>query len=59
MPQVIRERWHSSSHQQSDVLEKLIEGREELSLRHISRDWSVHKYPISDEEVAQYVKAYT
>src|SRR6266446_6158801 len=27
-------------------------------LRHIFRDWSVNKYPISDEEVAQYVKAY-
>jgi len=39
--------------------EKLIEGREEIYLRHIFRDWSVQKYPISDEEVAQYVKAYS
>jgi len=44
--------------QQDDVPEKLIEGPEEISLRHIVRDWSVYKYPIRDAEVAQYVKAY-
>ena len=59
MPQVVRERWHSYFHQQYDLPEKLIEGREEIYLRHIFRDWSVNKYPISDEEVAQYVKAYS
>ena len=59
MPQVVRERWHSYFHQQCDLPEKLIEGREEIYLRHIFRDWSENRYPISDEEVAQYVKAYT
>jgi pimeloyl-ACP methyl ester carboxylesterase len=58
-PQVVRERWHSYFHQQGDLPEKLIEGREEIYLRHIFRDWSVNKYPISDAEVAQYVKAYS
>ena len=58
-PAVIRERWHSYFHQQFDLPEKLIEGREEVYLRHIFRDWCVQKYPISDEEVAHYVKAYS
>jgi pimeloyl-ACP methyl ester carboxylesterase len=58
-PQVVRERWHSYFHQQYDLPEKLIEGREEIYLRHIFRDWSLNKYPISDEEVAHYVKAYS
>src|SRR5439155_19234468 len=59
MPQVVRERWHSYFHQQDDLPEKLIEGREEIYLRHIFRGWSVNKYPMSDEAVAQYVKAYS
>jgi len=41
MPQVVRERWHSYFHQQCDLPEKLIEGREEIYLRHIFRDWLV------------------
>ena len=59
VPSVIRERWHSYFHQQFDLPEKLIEGREEIYLRHIFRDWSVNKYILSDHEVAQYVKAYS
>ena len=55
----IRERWHSYFHQQFDLPEKLIEGREEIYLRHIFRDWCINKYPISDEDVAHYVKAYS
>ena len=58
-PQVIRERWHSYFHQQFDLPEKLIEGREEIYLRHIFRDWCINKYPLSDEEVGEYVRAYT
>ena len=58
-PPVIRERWHSYFHQQFDLPEKLIEGREEIYLRHIFRDWCINKYPLSDEEVAEYVRAYT
>ena len=58
-PAAIRERWHSYFHQQFDLPEKLIEGREEIYLRHIFRDWCINKYPISDEEVAHYVKAYS
>ena len=57
-PQVVRERWHSYFHQQFDLPEKLIEGREEIYLRHIFRDWCLNKCPIRDEEVAQYVTAY-
>jgi len=59
VPQVIRERWHSYFHQQFDLPEKLIEGREEIYLRHIFRDWSINKYILTDHEVAQYVKAYS
>ena len=58
-PAAIRERWHSYFHQQLDLPEKLIEGREEIYLRHIFRDWCINKYPISDEDVAHYVKAYS
>ena len=58
-PQVIRERWHSYFHQQFDLPEKLIEGREEIYLRHIFRDWTINKYPPSAEEVGEYVRAYS
>ena len=53
-PAVVRERWHSYFHQQFDLPEKLIEGREEVYLRHIFRDWTINKYPPSPEEVAEY-----
>ena len=58
-PSVIRERWHSYFHQQFDLPEKLIEGREEIYLRHIFRDWCINKYVLSDEEITEYVKAYS
>ena len=58
-PSVVRERWHSYFHQQFDLPEKLIEGREEVYLRHIFRDWTINKYPPSPEEVAEYVRAYS
>ena len=58
-PAVVRERWHSYFHQQSDLPEKLIEGREEVYLRHILRDWTVNKYPPTNEEIEEYVKAYS
>ena len=48
-PAVVRERWHSYFHQQFDLPEKLIEGREEIYLRHIFRDWTINKYPPSQE----------
>ena len=58
-PAVVRERWHSYFHQQFDLPEKLIEGREEVYLRHILRDWTINKYPPSPEVVAEYVRAYS
>ena len=58
-PAVVRERWHSYFHQQFDLPEKLIEGREEVYLRHIFRDWTINKYPPSPAEVAEYVRAYS
>ena len=58
-PSVVRERWHSYFHQQFDLPEKLIEGREEIYLRHIFRDWTINKYPPSQEEVDQYVRTYS
>ena len=58
-PAVVRERWHSYFHQQFDLPEKLIEGREEIYLRHIFRDWTINKYPPSPEEVQEYVRAYS
>lgn len=58
-PAVIRERWHVYFHQQLDLPEKLLEGKEEVYLWHILRDWSLNKYPVSEEELAQYVKAYS
>ena len=58
-PSVVRERWHSYFHQQFDLPEKLIEGREEVYLRHIFKDWTINKYPPSAAEVAEYVRAYS
>ena len=58
-PSVARERWHSYFHQQIDLPEKLIEGREEIYLRHIFKDWTINKYPPSVEEVDEYVRAYS
>ena len=58
-PAVVRERWHSYFHQQFDLPEKLIEGREEIYLRHIFRDWTINKYPPSLEDVQEYVRAYS
>ena len=58
-PEVVRQRWHSYFHQQFDLPEKLIEGREEIYLRHIFRDWTINKYPPSPEEIDQYVRAYS
>ena len=58
-PAVIRERWHSYFHQQPDLPERLVEGNVEAYLRHFLRDWSINKYLVSDEEVAEYVRAYS
>ena len=58
-PQVIRERWHSYFHQQPDLPERLVEGNVEAYLRHFLRDWSINKYTFTDEEVAEYVRAYS
>jgi len=58
-PSVVRERWHSYFHQQFDLPEKLIEGREEVYLRHIFKDWTTNKYPPSATEVSEYVRAYS
>lgn len=58
-PSVVRERWHSYFHQQFDLPEKLIEGREEIYLRHIFKDWTINKYPPSAAEVDEYVRAYS
>ena len=58
-PSVVRERWHSYFHQQFDLPEKLIEGREEVYLRHIFKDWTINKYPPGATEVAEYVRAYS
>ena len=58
-PEVIRDRWHAFFHQQPDLPERLVSGNVEWYLRHMFRDWSIHKYVFSDEEVAHYVKAYS
>ena len=58
-PPVIRERWHAYFHQQPDLPERLVEGNVEAYLRHFLRDWSVNKYVFTDEEVAEYVRAYS
>ena len=58
-PAVIRERWHSYFHQQSDLPERLVEGNVEAYLRHFLRDWSINKHLFTNEEVAEYVRAYS
>ena len=58
-PAVIRERWHVYFHQQFDLPEKLLEGKEEVYLWHILKDWSTSQYPVNEEELALYVKAYS
>jgi pimeloyl-ACP methyl ester carboxylesterase len=58
-PAVVRERWHSYFHQQFDLPEKLLEGREEIYLRHILRDWCINKYPLTQEVIDEYVKVYS
>ena len=59
VPSVVRERWHSYFHQQFDLPEKLLEGREEIYLRHILRDWCINKYPLTQEIIDEYVKVYS
>ena len=56
---VTRGRWHSYFHQQPDLPERLVEGNVEVYLRHFLRDWSVNKHLFSDDEVAEYVRAYS
>ena len=58
-PEAVRDRWHAFFHQQPDLPERLVEGNVEAYLRHFLRDWSVNKYLFSDEEVAEYVRAYS
>ena len=58
-PAVVRERWHSYFHQQFDLPEKLLEGREEIYLRHILRDWCINKYPLTQEIIDEYVRVYS
>ena len=58
-PSVVRERWHSYFHQQFDLPEKLLEGREEVYLRHIMRDWTINKYPLTQEVIDEYVRVYS
>ena len=59
VPSVVRERWHSYFHQQFDLPEKLLEGREEIYLRHILRDWTINKYPLTQEVIDEYVRVYS
>ena len=58
-PEVVRERWHSYFHAQPDLPERLVGSDVEAYLRHMFRDWSINKYLFTDEEVAEYVKAYS
>ena len=58
-PSVASERWHALFHQQPDLPERLVEGNVEAYLRHFYRDWSINKYLFTDEEVAEYVRAYS
>ena len=58
-PQVARERWHALFHAQPDLPERLVEGNVEAYLRHFFRDWSINKYLFTDDEVAEYVRAYS
>ena len=57
--EVVRERWHSYFHAQPDLPERLVGSDVEAYLRHMFRDWSINKYLFTDEEVAEYVKAYS
>ena len=57
--EVARDRWHSFFHQYPDLPERLVEGNVEAYLRHFFRDWSINKHLFTDEEVAEYVRAYS
>ena len=55
----VRERWHAFFHQIPDLPEHLVSGNVEAYLRHFYRAWSVNKYLFTDDEVAEYVRAYS
>lgn len=51
--------WFFNFNQLLDLPEALIQGREEIWLRHWLSSWSYNPELFSDEEVAEYVKAYS
>ncbi len=51
--------WFFNFNQIVDLPEALITGREEIWLRHWLSSWSYNRELFSDEEVAEYVKAYS
>eukprot|EP01050_Picozoa_sp_SAG11_P016420 SAG11_NODE_2241_length_3644_cov_4.619182_2_plen_274_part_00 len=51
--------WFFLFNQVPDLPEALISGREEIWLRHWLSSWSYNRELFSDEEVAEYVKAYS
>jgi pimeloyl-ACP methyl ester carboxylesterase len=58
-PDQIRQSWHSYFHQQPDLPERLVQGNEEAYITHFLKDWSVNKYLVSSEDIAEYVRAYS
>lgn len=58
-PEAVRERWHAFFHQIPDLPERLVLENVEDYLRHFYRAWSVNKSFFTDEEVAEYVRAYS
>lgn len=58
-PSVVREVWHAFFHQVPDLPEHLVTGNLEVYLRHFYRSWSSSTTLLTDEEVAEYVRAYS
>lgn len=58
-PGAVRERWHAFFHQIPDLPERLVSENVEAYLRHFYQAWSVNKSFFTDEEVREYVRAYS
>lgn len=52
-------RWHFGFHSEIDLPEALVQGREEIYLRHVFAKAGAHANAISEEAQQEYIRAYT
>jgi len=52
-------RWHHAFHWIADLPETLTDGRERIYLEHFYRNWGARPDVISDDDITEYVRAYS